>query len=268
MKADIYVSIVSMMRPEPHLTTSIFSGSPEFLFRRPQDLIEDALRVGFAGVQAIPVRGLTGNEPKIKLFEEAWNPVWRLIQAWKHMPGRSGEPSKLQDWVVSPNPHECSRIERAMRQRGIAEIGHQFLQNSECSLVEVGPKLKLTPEQIAEHCRKWRDKLVIDTSHIREDESSPLGRNVEEWKRTIDLLAEFTQVIHVNPGDDPKENEQFIRNPLSTVTGGLFAHALSRFTAVTIVAEHRPVLKLGSAGLDRAKGMLEAINKVIEVVSG
>ena len=87
---------------------------------------------------------------------------------------------------------------------------------------------------------------------------------MSEWKETIDLLTPVTSVIHINPGDDPEELNQFLTYPRQSITGKLLEYILKHLKKdnITIVAEHRPVLYPRQASLDRAKAMLETITTI------
>ena len=258
MSTKVLVSIVSMIRLEPHLGLL-----PGCLFRRPADLITDALEIGYSGVQAIPIRGLTGEEPNIGLFEDAW-----YTRRWRtHI-----------DWVLFPKISECNRITGVLRNRQIPQIHHSFERDNK--LVEVSLALDMTAEEIVAQCEATVCVLVLDTSHIRrshrpdeivanpnlQGKPSPFGVNVTEWKRVIKTLAPYIAVIHVNPGDDPVENEAFTAstNPFLTITGQLLAYTLEQAgdNIEYIVSEHRPLLRAGR--LDRAEKMFDTIKSYLK----
>ena len=260
------------MRLELH-----FGLFPGCMFRQPKDLIADAMKIGYSGVQAIPIRGMTGYEEGIELFEDAWNPVDSLWQALRHLPCGSGAPSCINDWVVSPDLKTCRGIVTNLSNRGISEIHHGF-DNPDIKLIEVSPGLDMTPYEIAEYCRQHPELgLVLDTSHIRRgyrsdevredsdrtDKPSPLGITIGEWESAIKKLAPFIRVIHVNPGD---EDDRFLNSFLTSETGRLFEFILKQIDLpeITIVAEHRP--KLFKGGLDQAKQMLREIKRSINYV--
>lgn len=273
------INIVSLMRFEPHLV-----GIPECFFRKPFLLIEDALNIGFGGVQAVPTRGMTGYEANILLYEDAWNPVDSLLQAIRHIPGAAGKPSSIIDWVVSPNPDTCRRIQDRLSYRGIPIISHQ-LRNElytlwKPGLLEIHPGLDLTAEEILAFCKSsLNTRLVLDTYHLRRgfrsDEvfekperngrTSPLGKFEIHWARTIRTLAPYTSIIHLNPGDDPTEMEAFLLAPLSTITGRLFHDMLmdtQKHEYITVVVECRPKL-FGKGGLEQARKALEVAKKMV-----
>jgi hypothetical protein len=259
LKVKYLINIVSLMRLEPHL-----GWIPECLFRRPNDLINDALEMGYGGVQAIPIRGLTGNESGIEMFEFAWNPVDSFLQAIRHQQGRSGEPCQIQDWVVSPKVEECCDVHNRLARRGIREIFHDYLESGWDKLVEVSPKLKASPTVITEDCAKRNKRLVLDTWHLRQ-QPSPFGSSEQEWFDAIDRFAPFVDVIHVNPGDDPKEMNRFLTDPQASITGRLLCHLLSNLDGkedLIIVAEPRPILR-GDGGIRQAKVMLSTLKSMI-----
>lgn len=276
MEVRYLINLASMMQFEPHL-----AGVPECFFRRPCDLITDALEAGYDGVQVIPLRGMDGEEQNIAFFEEAWNPVWSFPQALRHLPGRSGAPSQREDWVVSPNPTECSRIEDRLRLRGIREIHHGF-STPGAKLVEVSPALSMTASQIARNCDGFGIRLVMDTWHlrrgyrsdeiylgpIRANRPSPLGETEEDWFRTIDTLVPHVAMVHVNPGKDTGETEKFLTYPpAASITGRLLRHLLARVKVccmdeIILVAEPRPILR-GDGGIKQAREMLAVMKSMV-----
>lgn len=266
MKVSYLISIVSMMRLELHL-----AGIPECFFRRPNDLINDAIEIGYNGVQAIPIRGLTGYETGIELYENAWNPVNNILQALLHHEGREGLPSCINDWVVSPSPDNCRLIEYRLSSRRIPSIGHMLRQKLDPlwkpGLLEVHPGLDITPAKLANFCQtSLKTRLVIDTWHLRE-RPSLLGKNETEWSQTINTLAPYVDVIHVNPGDDAEEMRQFLSDPSASITGRLLYHLLPQLRnagkdQLIVVAEPRPILK-GDGGIIQAKRMLETMKSIV-----
>lgn len=178
---------------------------PGCFFARPERLGDLAMDLGYVGVQALPIRGLQGDEDGIRLYEDAWNATTSLWQALRHRPGAAGLPSCLNDWVVSPTPKECQVICEVMEGRRIPRVIHHFDREPR-HIVEVHPGLNMTPEQIATQCAETGQCLCLDTLHLsrgwltadpsRADRLSPL------WAPdNLKVLAPFTQVIHFHPDD-------------------------------------------------------------------
>jgi len=217
------------------------------------------LDVGYDGIQAIPLWGMTGKEEGIIISQGPWNAIPSLWAALRHEKGSLGAESQLQDWIISPPKEECDRIVDAMVAKDIPRIYHDFedkIRTSQ-SYIEVHPGLRMSPEEISEQCRDRDMKVVLDLWHLRrgyrddeivrwpglEDEPSCLGATFEEWLETIDILAPLVEVIHVQPSE---ELEQFVAVPSGTQTYMLLSHILRRIQEIApgrevlLVAEYNP----------------------------
>lgn len=243
----IGINIVSLM----HLGGQ-WAKFPGCFFARPTKLIEMALDLGYDGVQALPIRGLTGEEEGIILSENVWNSVPSFWHAFRHKPGESGAPSNITDWVVSPPPQIYHQVSERLERRGIPKIVHRFDDNP-AHLVEVHPGLDMTPDQIVEQCKGTGQGLVLDTWHLRrkperhELAHRPKGWDEEmesllgDWKEAISLLLPQTRVVHVSPrrDDNGEELRRFLDNK-STVIGIMLHHIRNRGFDGDYVVEAHP----------------------------
>lgn len=254
------------------------AGFPGNLFAPPEELINQALDIGYAGVQALPIRGLTGRENDILLFEDPWNAVPSLWHALRHYPGASGLPSCLNDWVVSPTPLECEQAVAEMAQREITQVVHHFDGNAD-HLVEVNPGLDMTPGQILEKCEQTGHRLVLDTEHIcrgyrnyeiavkseRKGKPSPLG----ESHRAAAILSPWVSAIHLKPIGTSIEKFVRLDFGLAQEEKILCDYVLTNSTSatITIVAEYPPtksMLLSPTKSRDIAARMLEAMHRLVE----
>jgi len=268
------ISVVSLM----HIGRQRGARFPGCLFAPPEELINQALDLGYVGVQALPIRGLTGREDDILLFEDAWNAVLSLWQALRHYLGASGLPSCLNDWVVSPTPVECEQAVTEMAQRGITQVVHRF-DNDINHLVEVSPSLDMTPEQIANSCERTGHRLVLDTEHIgrgyryyeiavkpgRVGKPSPLG----ESHRAAAILSPWVDTIHMKPIGPSVEEFVELDFSLAQEEKMLCDYVFANSTSdvITMVAEYPPtksMLLSPAKSRDIAARMLEAMHRLVE----
>lgn len=270
MKATFVVNIVSLT----HLGFQ-WQGFPGCCFALPQQLIEDALKIGYAGVQALPIRGLTGEEDRILLYEDAWNAVPSLLHGLRHKTGASGMPSCINDWVVSPHPEHCREVSERLEKRVIIKVSHQF-DFCKRHLVEVHPGLDMTPEQIVARCEKTGQRLVLDNEHLfrpytaseiaakpeRAGKASPLvigtslevsdGINIDQYNGIVETLWPYVEAIHFHP-----EDERFPYHILSILRR-------KPKSKLIVVAEYPPILTSAKKSRDYAKAVLEKMRVMVE----
>ena len=181
------------------------------MFREAQALIDVALEIGYDGVQMLPIRGATGMETGVLVYENAWNPVPDLWHALQHMPGASDMPSNWKDWLVSPPADICGVIGVNLESRGIQYIDHKL--NHSRSWVEISPELNTRAEDIAAWCSSCSQGVVIDTHHLcrppRDGSRNYLLDEDGDWRSTVSLLSPFTRAIHVNTtGEVTREDRE------------------------------------------------------------
>lgn len=251
---------------------------PGCFFALPEVLIEEALAAGYDGVQMLPIRGSTGNEDGVLLFEDAWNAVPSLWHALRHYPGAAGLPSCINDWVVSPTPMECEQVVSAMQHRDLPQVVHQF-DGRIGHLVEVHPGLDMTPEQIIEKCGQTGQRLVLDLEHLyrnyreyevevkpsRAGKLSPLGTGT----RAAALLSPLVDVIHVKPlyhSIDEFLGREFFPLDSEKLPVDYVLHNSSA-DFVTVVTEYAPtkgMLLSPRKSRDVAARMFETMHRLIE----
>jgi hypothetical protein len=283
------INLVSMLHAGFRLWHPWWHPLPSGLFASPQRLIGEALEIGFDGVQAIPVWDLSGDEDGIILSQGPWNAVWSFSEARHHVPGTLKVRSELEDWVVSPNPTACEKVIDRMVERDIPRIYHSFdeVLNTTQRFIEIHPGLGMTPAQISLTCQERGLRLALDTKHLRRDvlqfetEKNPallgkpslLGENEQQWLKAIDEMAPLIDVIHVQPSE---ELEQFIADPVDTLTWRLARYALKRIERagkakkVILIAEYNPGKKrqlMPWACRNLATQMYRAMQRLVESVS-
>lgn len=204
-----------------------------------------ALEIGYDGVQMLPIRGATGNETDVLLYEDAWNAVPGLWHALKHWDGASNMPSNWRDWLVSPTPEICNTICDTLRIRGIQRIDHGF--GIKTSWVELNPDIvavSLTGTDLLCHDHGYR--LVIDTHHLRrprrDDEAgqntSPLLDDRGNWRLAIELLAPYVRAIHVNTTGEETDSDRDATNAILCHT--LLCTRRADVDELIVVAEYPP----------------------------
>lgn len=248
----LLINVVSIMQLHPH-----FGKFPECIFMPIIEQMTKASKIGYDGFQALPIRGLTGCENNILLYEEAWNPITTILHGLFHLKGREGLPSTLKDWVLFPDPKKCKEIETILSRR-VPRIDHTFSPTS--TLVEIGPKLERDADKINQYLAWQPDpvELVLDTRHIRESDAQEFfGSNPEEWKKTIRNLSDHITTVHVQPVEDMDE---FVNgNFRKTITYELIKELQdclgSKTEDLIYVAEFKP--RLAEGNLETAQRFLE-----------
>ena len=243
---------------------------PGCFFTRPQQLIYDALLMGYDGIQMIPVRGASGNEDGVLLWEKAWNPVNSLLKTLAHKRGASGMPSEIADWVVSPSIHECTTISDQLQTRNLQQICHHPLLVPAGCLVEVNPDNRTTAARYITHMQSGHLRgFVIDTHHLRRESrhhwSNPLMSGNDDWHLSVETLAPHTKAIHLHPRDV----EAFLEDPTGSVEAEIVRHILQFGSTdkMIMVAEYEPPKKaLGKAHASQllAKTMLSAMELIVD----
>lgn len=249
---------------------------PKNFFGPPQRHIESALKMGWDGVQVVPIHGLTGLESGIGLFEDAWNPVNNLGQVVLRLPGAGDEPSRVTDWVVSPSPEECAAITATMTRRGLVQVVHDF-DGIPNHVVEVRLMIGMTPERYVLECQWFKQWLCLDTYHLMdgwqsheiaqhpelEERPSPLVGRKKNWRLAVMQLAPWVQIIHVHP-----ENvDDFIANPAGTRAGKIVETCLKfggkdRYTLVAEYDPGRGRILDPAKSQATARGMLRAMKQL------
>lgn len=242
------VNVVSLMHLGWQRPWKRGVGLPGMLFAPVERLIQMALEVGYHGVQMLPIRGATGLEPHVLLFEDAWNAVWGPIQALRRANGASGLPSTIAGWIVSPNPGVCAKIWRNLKAQDAIPVAHTLERTHEQwgGLLEVTPDLGLTAAEIAVWCRESSHFLVLDTYHLRrlrrDGGKSLLCDNAGDWRPAARLLAPHVRAVHVN---DTRENvASMMADGIATMDCAGFvltAAAKAGVEEVIMVAEYKPV---------------------------
>ncbi len=256
------INIVSLIRVGLQL-----GWFPTCCFARPQRLIDDALGLGYDGVQMLPIRGATGME-EVLLWEKAWNAVDSLIQALTHQRGSAGMPSCINDWVVSPSSQQCREVEHLLFCRNdLTQVAHDFGSRAN-SLVELHPELALKPSEIVEKIQsRHRKGLVVDTYHLRRENRYGEANFLlvdGQWEPVIDALAPYVKAIHIHPTN----LDSFLARPLESVEAEIIRRlkqAGADFEQMIWVAEYQPpkialVDKTTSLGI--AREFLEAMHAI------
>ena len=232
------VNIVSLMH-----TGLQWAGFPGCFFTQPQHLIDAALAIGYDGVQMLPIRGATGMEEGVLLWERAWNPVDNLVQALTHQLGAAGMASCINDWVVSPSSRCCQKVEDLLSGRNdLTQVAHDFGSRVN-SLVELHPELVLGPSEIVEKIQsRHRKGLVVDTYHLRRENRYGEVNSLlvdGHWEPVIDALAPYIRVVHIHPNN----LTSFLAEPLESVEAEIIRHlkqAGANLSNTIWVAEYEP----------------------------
>ena len=263
VKIKYAVNVVSLMYLGWQWLWKRGVGLPGMLFAPALRLIEMAREVGFDGVQMLPIRGSTGLEPNVLLFEDAWNAVWNPFQALRHGTGAAGLPSTIADWVVSPNPDICDKGVKTLEAQMIPRVYHKPGLVPKGSLVEVNPDTRCSATDYLYYARADGLRYIIDTYHLRRQPREPgwkseLLDKVGDWRPTVDALAPYVRVIHVNHTGD--------KNPYDlTLTFECAYYALKRaqeagIEEMILVAEYDPL----KASLPKIRTHAEARVKATE----
>jgi len=259
---------------------------PGCFFASVETIIQKLVKLGYDGVQMIPVWGLEVGKVhnQILLFEGPWNAIPSFLAALRHEFGTLGVESHLQDWIVSPPPDECDLLVWEMSRVGIWQIHHDLGSGN---LVEFHKGLNKSASDIVEVCQDGKLRLVLDLRHPRwfSDRQSALrahyGATAVEsrmatWQEIITCLAPWIDVIHVQPGDD-ETPDGFAGDPLGSETGQLLLHALQQIEAadpdreLVLVAEYHPgVRRILNPWASRrlASDYLKAMKLIVEEAEG
>ena len=249
------ISVVSALHIGLRLWHPWWHPLPGAVFASPSKLIKEVKRIGYDGVQAIPIWDLTGREEGILISQGPWNAVNSFLEAMQGKPGTLEVESKPEDWVVSPPPAECNKVIEQLIARDIPRIYHNFDDEPKTTkkYIEVHPGLGMTATEIFDLCQKKDMEVVIDFRHLRRGVlrhevalkpnlvvgESSLGRNLAGWIKTIDTLARLVKVVHVQPIGQ-EELEKFQAEPEKTQLGVLLSHTLSKCDVDIMVAEYNP----------------------------
>jgi len=217
---------------------------PGCFLARPQRLIEQALKIGYDGVQMLPVRDASIFESNVLLWERAWNAVYSLGQALSHQNGSEGLPSCLHDWVLFPDPDKCKTHYQQLEWAEVPQVVHATRLVPLGSLVEVNPDNRLTAQQyIHEMQANCLGGFVIDTHHLRRESwqgwPNPLVGEDGSWRATLDLLAPYVKAIHIHPTDI----DFFLADPTISVEAKIVRRLLGAGTptdGLIVVAEYLP----------------------------
>lgn len=256
------------------------------IFPNPQKVIDKLLKIpGLDGVQMIPIRGSTGRETGVFLWENAWNALWHWWDGFLHKVGSFGVSSFPADGIVSPNPVICARIADKWRQREIPMT--EYFQNRPFDFLEVHPGLDMKPIEISEAAEKLNWKLAYDPFHAirdyrpdeveripsRKGKPSRLGTTENEWFEAVSILAPFIHVIHVHP----RSVSEFLEKPTLTLEGRLILRCLQEIEKldpnrpIILVGEWEPSKNLDLFSINRrigvAKNFLGAINELINAAN-
>lgn len=265
MKVKYAINVVSLMtmgRPRWPYRRGV--GLAGMMFREAQALIDMALEVGYDGVQMLPIRGATGNESDILLYEGAWNAVPNLPHAlWGKM-GASDMPSNWKDWLVSPAPEVCDEVCDRWRKGDIQHITHDFSDPDH--LVELNQNIPdVTPAMVDKICEEQGYRLVIDTHHLRyrhrNEDPNPLLVN-DGWYPTVCRLAPYICAIHFNTTGEETDED---RSTINLILYHTSRHAEEAgVSELIVVAEYEPTPRTmlsHSACKAQAAAMLERMKE-------
>lgn len=244
LKVKYLINVVSMMH-----VGSQKQRFPGCIFASPQELIGEALEIGYNGVQAIPVRGIDGEEEGVLLYEDAWNAVDSLWSGLRHHTGSEGMPACLNDWVVSPRQAECARVSARFAERGIPKVVHHFGKPDE--ILEINSGINMPIKDIRQKCFDLRMTVCIDSLHLDEYIADRIRRGeyaqksflTSSWSEAVhdivQTLGDLITVIHVHYKAKPttEVHEGTVYTSLITEI------VLRRFPPegeVTLVAEYNP----------------------------
>jgi len=195
-----------------------------------EKMIDTAKRIGYTGVQALPLKSTTGKEQGIYYYEGFWHPMPRGIRDAR----RDNLRAFLDDAVIAASLFASFRAGIAsmahMNERKIPRISHVF--DNPNGLVEINHSMGVTSvEAMIDECKHTSSKLVADTRHLLEDhpKDSFLQSDLQWNLELIDkIYLNLAPVIHVQPRDH--EMQQFIKDPLSTDSGKLFQAYIKRIS--------------------------------------
>lgn len=220
------ISLASLL---PHsMTSAMWSGSA----------LNIAARLKIAGYrffQTLPLRGVTGFEwfcrPEWSWYKEnAWNAVDGFFQAFFHHNGEAMEPSRLEDWVIFPEPCVCDQV---FQRLAGWHISHDFGKDLVDRLVEIKPEHELSASALARKAETEGYELVFDTEHALEDRrggvGSPFGQTTWDRIDAIDEYARLVRVVHLKGTNG--DHQQAIRRLLAS------PHLKKR---IDVVVEFRP----------------------------
>lgn len=183
---------------------------------------EWAAEAGYDFLQALPQRGIWGNEDlALPIFyaEKAWNPIWLPIQGLpviKNIPfcyGAEKMPATGFDWFGFPTPPSCRRayLELLARTPRPRVVSHSFedAERSGGMLVELHPELEMSPDDIDLKCGREGYGLVLDTAHLcrgwgdrKRKGPTPFWGYQSGLPGVVALLAPHIQVVHVKSVTD------------------------------------------------------------------
>lgn len=219
------------------------SGNPASRHFMPtlKEIIGRAKAIGYDGVQGLPIRGATGQEP-VDYYEGAWNAVNGFWDGVLHRFGSEGMPANWKDWLLFPDRKSCLDIVlRGFRKPGQHEIRHDWQQPF--GHVEISPLLEdtLVLEEVAAKCRRGGYRLVLDTLHLLEFWQMTGNSDWTELAKVFKMVAPYVELVHVHPVNGLRE---FLSDPVNSMTGTLLKMLLgSRLEELPMVAEYQPTYK-------------------------
>ncbi|HJJ50328.1 MAG TPA: hypothetical protein O0X01_02210 [Methanocorpusculum sp.] len=225
-------------------------GSPRSQRDRVALLRSACYDAGFkAGMQMLPIYGVTGKEWGTACFEDVWTPELPYLKLWG-----SGRRGTLSEYLLFLSTRrEQERVVAEMRSRGISQVGHTFNSGD---MVEIHRGLAMTSSEIVSRSKAMGKPLVFDTKHFIET----YGTDWDELFPMIDLFRSRIRMIHFQPLDIAK----FLASPKIDLSSRMVGHLLSGDHQVkTVIAEYFTPKAL-LCPIVVAKQVLRAMQEVIE----
>lgn len=158
--------------------------------------IANALRVGYHGIQSLPLKIISGNEDHVICFEDVWNP--RFEHFWQINPMKSKDGifvDMLQLFVLFKKGKQRQNVLANYEKNGITQIAHQFNWRKNV-LFELCPEFG-TLEWIEDRVR-GRELLVADTRHLIDQEKMfgiPAESIIERFSKNLAPVVHFQPYI-------------------------------------------------------------------------
>ncbi len=233
---------------------------PACFLTNPAELINIAMDSQWNGVQALPLREMTGKEDHVVTFEDAWEPS----------AGTLGNLNRPFCWSMFAPHDEREKIMAGWRSQGALRIGHSFHETG-VDLVEVSKEMRIASRwSLQTACEDRHLPLVLDSKHLLENDprwSVIKGSSAEIVGQLMEFSPFISNVIHLQP---TLPLEEFLRQPLDDPSARLFTRLLDFLIRkntgddpITVVAEYNPGPE-GFLDWRKSRGYAVGMRQVVE----
>lgn len=230
---------------------------------QPEKLIRAAKKIGYDGIQGLPIRGTIGDEENVFVYEDAWISEMKSVFDIRRL-------DDIIQLVFFAGYNQRQRVMKRWKEKGIQRISHLFSDGAR--YVELHHGLNATSiNDVARKCRKEKCQIVFDTRHFLEEPCEKSFFNKEDSPAIhLKLGPYYASIIHLNPYE--KDMERFFLKPETTDTGIEFILAAKQapiwHKELIVVLEYNPGLAFFSPKKSSAlaANMLQAAKRLISLV--